>query len=154
MNAGWKQKTRIGCVVLLVVVILMSTVQMFKCLALLRPSLVQNLRPFFQSDDIWCSQDGKITFQANQGLVAKGIIYDGASPVDVEVTTDISAYYVFVYIPTQMEDGTPIHDPALNLEEWEYRGKGEDWFTVEVVKSTYYKTGDMITFYMQKDQTE
>lgn len=154
MNSKWNLIIRIGCTVLLAVIVFWGAVPIFKCLISLRPWPFQNLHPFFQSDEIWCSEDGKVIFQANNGLAAKGTIFDGGSQVNVEVTTDISGYYVFVYIPAQTEDGTSVHDPALNLEEWQFYDKGEDWFVVEVVQSTYYKTGSMITFYIQNNQSK
>ena len=119
-----------------------------------RPRADQNLRPIFQSVATWCSDDGRMKFQANSGLVAIGTISDGTSSIDVEVTVDIGACHIYVYLPAFTEDGIPVHDPSLDLEEWTFHSNGGDWFVVEVVKSTYYEKGDKITFYVQNDTVE
>ena len=153
MEQKWSKKLISGFSLFIAVCLLAGAITLFYRLMHIRPLPYENLRPIFQSDEVWCSEDAKIQFRANHGLAAEGIICDGTSNIKVEVTVDIDAYCVFVYVPAYLDDGTPIHDPSLDLEEWEYRSKGEDWFVVEVIKSTYYKSGDMITFYMQKDQT-
>ena len=110
----------------------------------------QNLRPVFQSDATWYSDDNRLIFQTGDGP-GIGIFDDGVHPFNVKISVDVSGYYVYVYLPAFTEDGTSVHDPSLDLEEWTFQSKGEDWFSVEVVKSTYYEEGSIITFYLQKD---
>lgn len=116
----------------------------------LRPKDDWNLKPVLKSDATWYSQDGRIIFQAKNGYAAEGTIIDVDQTFDVKVSADMSGYYVCVYLPSFSEDGVPLEDPELYLEEWTFHSKGEDWFIVEVVESTYYEKGAQLTFYMQE----
>ncbi len=141
-------------IVLLVLLLVAGIVFTVYLLAHLRPRADWKIKPILDSDETWYSQDGRIIFQAKNGYAAEGTIIDNDQTIDVKVSADISGHYVSVYLPSFSEDGTPLHDPELNLEEWTFHSKGEDWFTVEVVKSTYYEEGSTITFYMQKENAD